>query len=472
HKQSQYEEAMQYYQKAKAMSDELGTYGFSNFVNLQIGGAYLDLGQGSEAKIHLEQVIAQTTASGSKQNLSQAYEYLSDVDSLMGNYQLALADYKMSMLYKDSLSIETNQKEFAQLREKFESEKKDKEIMALNHEKWLLENEKQINALHLKANQDSLGLVQVEKEKIALENVNVKLANEKYRAINLYNQQQIDLLLNEKKLRQLQMEKDSAEYTRQKAEVARNQEQLLLLSSEKELQDFQLNHQRKEKQYLLGGLLLVLLMSAFGYGNYHARQKVKMLTLRNKIASDLHDDVGSTLSSISIYSQMAQAQSSDGISALQKIEESSKRMLEAMADIVWTIKPENDEFEKIIMRMRSFAFELLGAKHIDFEFEADDQVSGAVLSMEARKNLYLIFKEAIHNMVKYADATKAHISLARDKGKLTMVILDNGRGFDPSIPWPGNGLKNMRQRAAEVGGQIRIESAHHNGTRITLELAV
>ena len=124
-------------------------------------------------------------------------------------------------------------------------------------------------------------------------------------------------------------------------------------------------------------------------------QLLKLQTLRNKIASDLHDDVGSTLSSIAIFSEIARQESKEVAPMLEQISENSRKMLESMADIVWTINPENDNFEKIILRMRSFAFELLGPRKIDFEFNADDSVVKLNLSMDVRKNLYLIFKEAI-----------------------------------------------------------------------------
>src|SRR5436190_11932750 len=113
-------------------------------------------------------------------------------------------------------------------------------------------------------------------------------------------------------------------------------------------------------------------------------------------------------------------------------------MLDAMADIVWTINPENDQFEQIVLRMRSFAYELLGAKKIDFEFNADDNVAKMKLAMDVRKNLYLIFKEAINNMVKYAGADRAFFSVTGTKGNLTMLIRDNGRGFDTNRSSEGN----------------------------------
>jgi len=199
---------------------------------------------------------------------------------------------------------------------------------------------------------------------------------------------------------------------------------------------------------------------------------LKLQTLRNRIASDLHDDVGSTLSSIAIFSELAKQQSKEVVPMLESIGDSSRKMLESMADIVWTINPENDNFEKIILRMRSFAYELLGAKKIDFEFNADDSVAKMKLPMDVRKNLYLIFKEAINNMVKYAGADRAFFSISGTKNNLTMLIRDNGKGFDVNKSSEGNGLKNMKKRAQEIGAKLLIESGAGIGTTIQFLLKV
>jgi two-component system, NarL family, sensor histidine kinase UhpB len=237
-------------------------------------------------------------------------------------------------------------------------------------------------------------------------------------------------------------------------------------------QELLTSKQRTTKNYLMAGLLVFAGFSFFAYRGYRTKQQLKLQTLRNKIASDLHDEVGSTLSSISIFSQMAQEQSREVIPLLQTIGESSRKMLDAMADIVWTINPENDQFEKIILRMRSFAFELLGAKQIEFRFVADKDVSELQLSMEARKNLYLIFKEAVNNLVKYSEASKATFSINTEANKLVMLIRDNGKGFDVAKDSLGNGLKNMKKRAIDIGGKLLIDTAPGNGTTIKLELAV
>jgi signal transduction histidine kinase len=385
---------------------------------------------------------------GNKEHAKDIYYSLSKLDSAEGNYQQALTYYKLYIDYKDSLLNETNSKQIAQLIEQYESEKKEEKLLKL-------ENEKKINSLLLKTKDDSLKLITAEKNKMQLESEKVKLENEK--------------IGNQIRLQSLQIEKDSAYYAMQKAQAEKNQEQL---NKEKTIQTLETRKQKQAKNYLIAGLALFTILSFFIYRNYHARQKLKLLTLRNKIASDLHDDVGSTLSSISIFSQMAQQQSKEAIPLLESIGESSRKMLDAMADIVWTINPENDQFEKIIMRMRSFAYELLGAKKIDFEFISDEEVEKFKLPMEVRRNLYLIFKEATNNMVKYSEARRAMFAIKGEKNNLTMIIKDDGRGFNIAGSTNGNGLKNMKQRAKEIGADFIIDSRPGNGTIIQLKIAV
>ena len=424
----------------------------------ELGKTYIGLNQPSEARDHLMKGLSISKEIGVKATIQDAYEGLAQLESETGNYQQAFIYHQLYTAYKDSLMNEDSERQIAMLKEQYESEKKDKDILQLT-------GEKQISALLLKTKQDSLNFATADKQRVQFENLSIKLENEKFYALNLSNQQQLELLGNEKQLQILQSEKD-------KAEADKNKEQLALLNKEREVQELKLKKEKLTKNYFIGGLGLFLVLSFFIYRNYRTRQEVKLLTLRNKIAIDLHDDVGSTLSSISMFSQMAQAQSKEVIPALETIGESSRKMLDAMADIVWTIKPENDEFDKVIMRMREFAFELLGTKAIDFEFDAGDDIAKINLSMEARKNLYLIFKEATNNMVKYSEAKRAKFALKGEKDKLMMVISDNGKGFDATKESRGNGLVNMKKRAVEMGAQLFIDSTPGRGTTIRLDLAV
>ncbi len=223
------------------------------------------------------------------------------------------------------------------------------------------------------------------------------------------------------------------------------------------------------------GWLKALILAMIGfifYGLYRYRlQQLKRLQIiRNNIASDLHDDIGSTLNSISIYSEVAKQQAGKEIPALDMIGMNSRKIIESMSDIVWTINPENDSFEKIIVRMRSFAYQILKAKNIEFTFEADEKLNTISLPMQARKNFYLVFKEAINNLVKYSGASRVMISLSGENKNITLRIRDNGKGIQVNPESQGNGLLNMKRRAEEINAVLNIESGNAEGTGIELML--
>jgi len=143
-------------------------------------------------------------------------------------------------------------------------------------------------------------------------------------------------------------------------------------------------------------------------------------------------------------------------------------VIDAMSDIVWTINPANDNFENIILRMRSLAYNLLRAKDIEFTFKADETLNHLRLSLEKRRNFYLIFKEALNNLIKYSLAKRVQISLLYHSNAITLLIRDDGIGFDATKKYNGNGLTNIRKRAKEINAQLHIESGEGIGTSIQL----
>jgi signal transduction histidine kinase len=219
-------------------------------------------------------------------------------------------------------------------------------------------------------------------------------------------------------------------------------------------------------------LLIVVIVSMVLYGIYRYRlQQIKKLQIiRNNIASDLHDDIGSTLNSISIYSEVAKQQAGKDIPALELIGSNSRKIIEGMSDIVWTINPENDSFEKIIIRMRSFAHQLLKAKKIEYTFDVDEKLNSVALPMQVRKNFYLVFKEAITNLIKYSGATRVSISLMEKNKVIFLTIRDNGKGIPINAETQGNGIMNMKRRADEIRASLNIISANGGGTGIELML--
>jgi signal transduction histidine kinase len=219
-------------------------------------------------------------------------------------------------------------------------------------------------------------------------------------------------------------------------------------------------------------ILMVAAIGAIIYGvyRYRLREVIRLQMIRNNIASDLHDEVGSTLNSISILSSVAKQQAGRSLPALDQIGENSRKIVEAMNDIVWTINPENDSFEKILVRMRSFAHQVMKAKQIEFRFDADEKMDDLSMPMQTRKNFYLIFKEATINIAKYSSASHANFSVTGSDHQIQLTIRDNGIGFDTNNTSSGNGIKNMQRRANEIKADLKIESAAGEGTRVELVL--
>jgi two-component sensor histidine kinase len=223
-------------------------------------------------------------------------------------------------------------------------------------------------------------------------------------------------------------------------------------------------------------LFVAIAVTGLGYLIYRMRlnQLFEVQKIRERVARDLHDDMGSTLSTINILSEMAKVKiHSDTTSAgdyIGKISDNSIRMMEAMDDIVWSIKPSNDSIQKITARMREFAAGILEPKDIDYSFILDEKVKELTLDMEARRDLFLIFKEAINNLAKYSEATTAKIHFYQKDKKLILQIEDNGKGFIVKESDSGNGLINMRKRSDKLKARFTINSKLNTGTEICLEI--
>jgi signal transduction histidine kinase len=202
--------------------------------------------------------------------------------------------------------------------------------------------------------------------------------------------------------------------------------------------------------------------------------QTRMQHIRNKIAQDLHDDIGSTLSSISILSDLAMKENSSShtLETMNEIKDSSIMLMEKMDDIVWSINPRNDSLENLLIRVRHFATTLFEAKDIEYRIDIQKNIHEVLLPIDFRQHIYLILKEAINNLVKYAHATEAAIEVQFDQRHLQLCVRDNGCGFDSSEPSTGNGLSGMQRRASQMNALLDIRSAPGEGTRIQLEVAI
>ncbi len=223
-------------------------------------------------------------------------------------------------------------------------------------------------------------------------------------------------------------------------------------------------------------IAITLFAAAYAFYRYRISQLLKIQEVRNKIARDLHDDIGSTIGSINLYSQVANLKMSDTEkedvkSILDKIETSSREIIEKTGDAVWAANPANDLLKNLVLRMEAYAASVLGAVGINFRIIYDDKLAEAFLEMAERKNLFLIYKEAIHNIIKYANASEVNISIHKKGGHLQMTIADNGKGFAANgMAYNGNGIKNMRARVSEMNGTFSVTSHENEGTIIEVTI--
>ena len=147
-------------------------------------------------------------------------------------------------------------------------------------------------------------------------------------------------------------------------------------------------------------------------------------------------------------------------------------MMERMDDIVWSINPKNDSLENLFLRIKTFSAKLFEAKGINYKIEIDENVKHVGVLMEYRQHIYLIMKEAINNLVKYSECTQADINVSFHAPLLTVAIKDNGKGYDPNQITYGNGLNNMKKRAAEMDAKLDLQSKLNEGTIIILKVKI
>ncbi len=234
--------------------------------------------------------------------------------------------------------------------------------------------------------------------------------------------------------------------------------------------------------YTIAGNLLEVIMffSSFAYrnktlANEEQIAKERLQVIRDEISRDLHDDVGASLSNINILNELAKRNTGNPEKAneyLMRAGEDIQQVSESLHDIVWNINSKYDDLNNLFIRMRRYAADMMDGKDIMYDITFPENTTDLKLGMDKRKDLYFIFKEAINNLVKYSDATKASVLISIRRDVLTLEIKDNGKGFSSDKIQVGNGLQNMQHRAKFWNAPFKIESGKGSGTSISLEMAL
>lgn len=236
----------------------------------------------------------------------------------------------------------------------------------------------------------------------------------------------------------------------------------------------------KQKQQLANSRLWITLTGVGLLGilflvyRYYQNQKIAFSKMRHKISQDLHDDIGASLSSLQIYGAVAEkTMHSDPEKAkdmLQKIAVQSKTVMENMNDIVWSMNTQNSNTVSLEAKVKNYSVELLSENNILFNCTIENGVELLLKNMTAKRNILLIIREAMNNIAKYSKATEAQLKIEMKEKNLLVNISDNGVGFDIGNRKNGNGIENMKYRAKELNGEMKMFSDKDNGTAISIQI--
>jgi len=216
-----------------------------------------------------------------------------------------------------------------------------------------------------------------------------------------------------------------------------------------------------------------LAIAAYAVHRHRLRTRLAIERVRSHIAMDLHDDIGASLSRMSVISEALKARLRTGDDEVQRmlndIAVSSRGLVKDMGDIVWSLDPRHDEIGELASRLRAFGSDLLESRGIEWTVEAPCEELGQAVPPDVRRQLYLVLKEAIHNIAKHAAARKASLVLLVRDGRLRGELIDDGRGMPAGLNG-GTGVASMRARMAQLDGSIDIALTPAGGTRVHIDV--
>lgn len=252
------------------------------------------------------------------------------------------------------------------------------------------------------------------------------------------------------------------------------------------------NLEIKEKQlqitkrnYWIFSILLFLVGGILFFFNWKTKQKLKNQLIKDtaireteeqeriRIAKDIHDDLGSGLSKIKFLSEIIHQKTTtqpDVQTSSEAVKETANKMIENMRDLIWALNPENTTLANLIARMREYTTDYVEDYPMEVNYDFPENIPQTAISKESHRELFMVIKESLNNIVKHSNATRIHFAIVLDAKQIRITIKDNGQGFSTETKSSGNGLRNMQSRLTQIGGKIDIESNTNQGTSIDLVL--
>jgi signal transduction histidine kinase len=243
------------------------------------------------------------------------------------------------------------------------------------------------------------------------------------------------------------------------------------------LREKELKGQKLLRNIVIGGAVLLALFALILFNRYKLKRKLEqqsqLLSIRNDISRNLHDDIGASLSNINILNELTKRNVTNPDKAnayLSKAGDDIQRISESLSDIVWNINPQYDDLDNLFIRMKRYAADMFDGKEIAAQLVFPPATENISMPMDQRRDFYLIFKEAVNNLVKYSKATEAKVEIVSQDHSIHLRVTDNGKGFDLKNTRLGNGIQNMKQRAEKWKAQLLVKSAAGKGTIISLDM--
>jgi len=450
--QNNSEKGMEFEKKAISVlekNNQSPTLLASRYLSLAIHGIKFNL-DSAEIKSYLEKSKTLALQLHDKPLLREIYFNYYTYYKNHHDFENALNSYRTFNQYRDSIINENTKSNIAELETKYETEKKDNQINQLSTDQKIKQ-------------------LQIEKQ-------NALIAGNELEAER--KEKEIQFLSQEKELQELRIGKQNELIEKQRLLSLSNQQKLQIAEQEKIIQNRKLRNS-KIVQYLIFGVSgLTLLLGYILFNRYQLKRTIKeqkkLLGIRENIAKDLHDEIGSTLTSIKILSEVSEKklkkEKPEISEFLTQITEQSSQAQQSISDIVWSVNPENDSLENMVIRMREYLIQTLENKNIQTHFNIDEALLQTNLKMEKRRDFLLLFKEAINNIAKHSHANQVWINLLKKNDNILLKIVDDGIGFEKDLIHSRNGLKNMKSRAESMQGELNLESKNGKGTQLELYL--
>ena len=467
-----YKEAIKYSTLALKFSEEIGNKNFSINSYDNLGNTYFELKNYKEALLNFDKGMILAKQSKNKEMESQFYAGLGLCYEKSNNLNKAESSYKKAIeIVKETGEIKKVVTFTNILATLYVKSKQNTQAEALlnysiltskkNGLKYDLKNAYKIYADYYQSNLNNL----------------IK-SNQYYK---LYSD------LNESLFSEDVAQKFAEQQTRYESE--KQQSEIKSLKQQKTINSLLLKKQeltlQKRMYLLIGSLIFILSLFLIGY-LYFSKQKIKNKQKqdqlireteeneRSRMAKDIHDDLGSGLSKISILSGIIfnNAQENHELrSGIQSISETAVSLVENMRDLIWVLDTENSSLESLIARIREYGSEYLNDFPIEITFEITELIPERKITNEAQRNIFFIIKESLQNIVKHSKASKVLIKIDITENDFDLIVSDNGKGFKTENQKNGNGLSNINQRSLALGGKA-VFNSESNGLKIHFSVSI